>query len=404
MQGLNMLPRWNSLIVFIVFSLSVSPLLFAAEENYSGNAEKYALPSWMNDRILAGYLYDYNDTGKIDKISSSGFNTLIIKSWKFDEDNLSDTLVKLERWGKACKQNDIHAFLAYNWQPQEIEIVKFRRAVFSDGSVARFNCPLDTLFWENHLIRIVRYLSSISTNSEACIDGVFLDMELYRTEDLPNIKRFYSQETCYCDSCFDGFLKEKGIKNDSAQIVAASRRYEYIQNKGLADDYRRFQVNKVLNLASEYRKVVENINPNLFLSIYPYPNTSDWVLNSLVETFGKANKPVLLFAVDTYYKGGHGSIPQAYGYDFNDRGIDALYIAGYLFRKYSSREIFENILKSGEKADGYWLYRLPQLWSQDVQENELAMGTTDDYWGAIKEANSKHRMRIFDIETLKIVK
>lgn len=404
MPKIHMLPRWCVLSIVILLSIWIFPLIVSAQENYAGIAEKYTLPSWMSAKILAGYLYDYNDTGYIPKIKNSGLNTLIIKSWKFDSGNLSATLARLEKWGKACKQNDIHAFLAYNWQPQEMEMGKYRRAVFSDGSVARFTCPLDNSFWENHLIRIVRLLSSISTNNEALIDGVFLDLEMYRTEDLPNMKRFYSQDTCYCDSCFDDFIKAKGITAENSSIIVANKRYEYISSKNLTDEYRRYQVKKVQSHASILREVVEQINPGLFLSIYPYPNKNNWVLNALVKTFGTAHKPVLLYAVDTYYEGGHGRIPEAYGSEFSDSGIDALYIAGYLFRKYSNSAIYENIVKSGEKADGYWLYRLPQLWDQEKQQIELIRDTADDYWGSIEAANDKHRMKMFEIRTLKIVK
>jgi hypothetical protein len=271
---------------------------------------------------------------------------------------------------------------------------KYRLAVFSDGSEARFICPLDELFWENHLIKIAEYISNISKRSSVSIDGLFLDMEMYRTEDLSNNKRYYSQKTCYCKHCFEKFLSERHMLSADISSIAPSERNDYLIDKGLEDAYRAFLFANIKKLASHYRTAVHKINPNLFLSVYPYPYENNWVINSVVEAFGTNNKPVLLFAVDTYYKGGHERIPQAYGDAYEAAGIEALYIPGYLFRKYSSDALHENLIHSLAKADGYWLYRLPQLWTQPTVKNDtIAKGTADDYWKAIKGANILNPIR-----------
>lgn len=381
----------SSLLLWFYLMTSVGA---AFSEDYSGIANEYQLPKWITGKkIAAGYLYDYNDINKLSKIKKSGLNTLIVKSWQYDSVNTKKTLAKIKKWGRACQEAGIHTFQAYNWQPQEVELEKYRRAIFSNGEKARFVCPLDKEFWENHLTRIGKYISIMSNRSEVAINGLLLDIEMYRTEDLANIKRFYSEETCYCKYCFESFLNKNHIIVNDKLTIKPEKRYDFIKEKGLEKAYNEYLSNEVATLAVEFRKAIHTIKANLLLAVYPYPYENNWVINEVVKSFGTQELPVLLFSVDTYYKGGHDRIPKSYGSAYKSKGINALNIPGYLFRKYSSASIFENIIHSVEKADGYWLYRLPQLWEESTNSYDVIAGDSmDDYWKAIEKANKLSRV------------
>ncbi|RJQ80858.1 MAG: hypothetical protein C4519_09500 [Desulfobacteraceae bacterium] len=372
----------------------------ASDETTIYTVQKAILPVWIKDqKIRAGYLYFYNDTSKISEIKKSGLNMIIVKAWQFHEKQTHQTLLRFKRWGEACYRHDLHMLAAYNWQPQGVVLAKFRPAVFSDGSEATFVCPLDRNFWEMHMSEIGGHIAQLSLKKGLSIDGVLIDLEMYGTEKLPNNRRNYSDETCYCDVCFSDYIAEKSLNSN---IVAVDRRYRasFLKRNSLYEDYHDYIAGMLNNYARHYRAALHSINPQLFLGVYPYTTQPNWVIEGMARAFGTPENPVLLYAVDTYYKGGYKNIPERYEEKLEELGINGLYVPGYLFRKYSSSMINENIVKSLEKSDGYWLFKIPQLWYNYTDKNEkLANGSQREYWDSICDANKKSGKDPIEINT-----
>ena len=111
------------------------------------------------------------------------------------------------------------------------------------------------------------------------------------------------------------------------------------------------------------------------------------VLKSIARGLGTEESPMLLFATDSYYKGGHKRIPKEPSALYKRSGIDAFYVGGYLLRKYKSDILFVELPIAAEKCSGYWIYRLSLLWGKPREKEPLAGGSQLEYWQALSRAN-----------------
>jgi hypothetical protein len=112
-----------------------------------------------------------------------------------------------------------------------------------------------------------------------------------------------------------------------------------------------------------------------------------------MRALGRDSYPVISFTTDTYgyYSSPWGAarIPADVPAYFEKYNINGIYVAGYLFRSYKSTEIGRHMIQSCQNAQGYWLFRMPQLLEKDIPKSEaLAEGTQDGYLQAIKNANT----------------
>jgi hypothetical protein len=224
-------------------------------------------------------------------------------------------------------------------------------------------------------------------------DGYFLDMEMYRTENEPANKKNYSRECCFCDNCFSTFLFSKGYSGGTLPAVNKKNRYRWLEEHRWLDEYFAFLGEKVEALSQELQQNIHLINPLLLLGVYPALTDKNWVLQSVMRGFSRDSYPVISFSTDTYgyflKPWGADRIPADLHSYFEEYDINGIYVARYLLRGYSAFEIREHLIKSCQRSQGYWLFRLPQLVDDDIPVSEaLAGGTQDDYLRAIREANT----------------
>jgi hypothetical protein len=351
---------------------------------------------WITkEGIRAGYLFYYTHPRYAAIMKNAGMNTVIVKGWQFYLAQMATTLKAYQTWAKTCNENGLHMIAAFNWQPQEEVFANCRPVMFADGTEGIFPCPLDEYFWREHLTNAAVKIAEISVeDSVSVIDGLFLDMEMYRTEELPHAQRSYSSTTCFCDVCFSRFINEfAGFK--SLPPVRIDRRQAWLTQYGLLADYRTYQIAQVEAKAGELKSAVRAINPKLLFGVYPAITDSNWVLQSVMRTFGRDSYPVISFSTDTYgYLSplGAARIPADLPSYFEKYNINGYYAAGYMFRKYTSSEIRTAIIQSCQRSQGYWLYKMPQLVEPVIPAGEeLAGGTQADYLQAIKTANANQR-------------
>ncbi|GAH03844.1 unnamed protein product, partial [marine sediment metagenome] len=75
-------------------------------------------PNWIaKEKIRAGYLYAKDDTKYAALMWSHGLNTVIVKGEFQYKERFADTLEDCRQWARASKQEKLHVFIAYNWQP-----------------------------------------------------------------------------------------------------------------------------------------------------------------------------------------------------------------------------------------------------------------------------------------------
>ena len=158
----------------------------------------------------------------------------------------------------------------------------------------------------------------------------------------------------------------------------------------MLDEYHLFLGKEVELLANKYRTSVLQVAPELLLGIYPSPGT-DWVKNSISRGFGTVDRPVIIFGTDTYGGGGYQKIPENPKFFYKDKGVEALYLAGFLLRSYDHQNLAFNLVSASEKCSGYWLFRMPMLWGVYGPRESLASGTIPEYWSSISNANKEIR-------------
>ncbi len=354
----------------------------------------YSLPEWIKkEGIRAGYLYYYNNHRYAAIMKNAGFNTAIVKGWQFYLSQMASTLKAYQGWAQVCRKVGLHMIAGYNWQPQKEVFAHCRPVVFADGSEGVFACPLDDYFWREHLTNVAVKIAKISLeDSVSIIDGYFLDMEMYGTEELAGNKKDYSPDTCFCDFCFSRFIINR-TQIKSLPPVSKDKRKAWLSQNGFLPDYYAYLTEQVEAKAEHLKNEVRAINPKLLFGVYPALTKTSWVQTAVMRAFGRNSYPVISFSTDTYgydlKPWGADRIPADLPVYFEKFNINGIYVAGYLFRKYTSSEIQNNIIQSCQRSQGYWLFKVPQLVEDNIPKSEaLAGGSQADYLQAIKNANA----------------
>mgnify|MGYP000424580010 CR=1 FL=1 len=354
----------------------------------------YPLPDWIKQEgIRAGFMSSTDNIPRyVNTAKAIGLNSAIVYGCSFAES--TNHLKSYAEWLQLCNQAELHVFAYYSWQPPVDNVC--RPVVFADGTEGLFPCPLDEELWLNYLtMDMAVKLAKLSTESpQLSFDGFFLDLEMYGTENQPNGKKNYSLDTCFCDVCFNTFIYNQ-TQLKSLPAVRRDRRREWLDQNGYLSNYYQYLSDRVQAKATRLRESIHTHNPKLLLGVYPRLNDSNWVLSSVMRAFGESSYPVISFTTDTYgyytRPWGADRIPNDIEVYFDKYNINGIYVAGYLFRAYRSSEIKDHLIKSLQRADGYWLFRMPQLLEDDISEFEaLAGGTQAEYLQSIEEANMYH--------------
>lgn len=374
------------------------------EESYSISTSGPSIATkssweWIEqDKMRAGYLYYYNPVSKINLIKELGLNTIILKSWKFHTANDRQATIKsIRSWAKAAKENNIHVFVAVNWQPYPyMDLLKYKKAVYQDGTEGLAVCPLDDPFWEKHVQDIFMLIANMSKEPNLQIDGILLDMEIYGTEKEPEIKKNYREGRCgFEDTAFSQYLLHKNYKPDALPAVPIKERKQWLTSQKLLDDYFSFLRNQIQNKAANVRIDLEKINPDFLLGMYPHPARDNWVQYPLAKGFSSERLPLIVFGIHSYgyYKDRNGDgytlIPGDVKERYKEDDINSLYSAGYLLRKYNAKALERNLKQSVKNWDGYWLFNIPQLWKAKdaILKDQELMDIPENVKHAIQNVN-----------------
>jgi hypothetical protein len=347
------------------------------------------LPEWLDkEGIRGGFIPSTaGDMTKIPRyveaMKTMGLNTAIVYGCSFAE--TPNHLKYYREWIRQFNQAGLHVFAFYPWQPPVGN--PCRPVVFADGTEGLFPCPLDNQLWQ-------KYLEGDIANKLAreAVVGIFLDMEMYRTENEPEAKKQYSFDTCFCDSCFSRFILNR-TQIQPLPSVGKAQRKAWLLQKGFLPGYYAYLIEQV-EFKAEYLKTgVRSINPRLLFGVYPALNDTNWVRNAVMRVFGRNSVPVISFSTDTYgyyaIPWGADRIPSNLPSYFEKYNINGIYASGYLLRQYTSAEIGTQIIRSHQRSQGYWLFQLAQLVEDQVPESEpLAGGSRSDYIKAIQAANA----------------
>lgn len=373
-------------------------VLSAVQDITDGNQSLNVPYRWIErDKMRAGYLYYYSPVSKIDLVKKMGLNTVILKCWGFERIKDKPEIIKcIKEWAVTAKDNNIHLFIAINWQPYPgADVSNYKNIVYDDGTEGIAVCPLDSKLWEERLYGTSLLIAELSAEPKMQIDGIFLDMEIYGTEKEPQIKRNYYYGTCdFSDLCFSQYLTYKGYSPPQFPLVEKKGRKDWLNEKKLLDDYFVYLGNQLKDKAKDLLISIHKINPDFLIGIYPHPEKDNWVQHSLAEGLSSEKLPLIVFGVHSYGypkdKNGDGYtfIPKDIKQQYKRDGINILYSAGYLLHRYESKALERNLNQSIKYWDGYWLFNLQQLWDENTGIGKLT-DSAEHLVKAVSIVNSK---------------
>ena len=333
---------------------------------------------WIDQQtIRAAYFYGRGGLDKAALMKNKGINTMILKC------KVKDALP----WAKEAKRLGMRCFFACNFSV-DAKKLGLRQAVLADGFVERYVCPLDERFWRDHFAKPIMAAVGYSTQPDMEVTGLWIDFELYH--ELRS--RYYTTTACYCDQCFHDFTR---ARTDETPAVEPAKRMEWLRERGLFEQYHPHLQKRVEALASELGERVHGVNPGFLLGFYPTPK--NWSLIGVARGLSTKDKPIIIWATDTYGGGGPKRVPSDWRESFEGQGIHARYCAGMLLRCYSATNLAANLYYASQKCDGYWLFTTYTLWTAPEKRGKLyylAAGTPDEYWSAIQTANAAIEQRL----------
>jgi hypothetical protein len=392
----------RGIIAIIIYNLTNSYVLSAVKNVAVSNSSVNISCRWMEqDKVRAGYMWmsyrnTYNSPTKMELVKRLGLNTIILKCWGFEnvKDKL-ETIKNVKEWATAAKDNDVHLFIAINWQPYPGKNVQnYKKVVYDDGTEGLAICPLDSKLWKERLYEVLLLIAKLSTDPKIQIDGIFLDMEIYGTEKEPQVRKNYYYEKCdFSDLCFSQYLMHRGYSPPQLAPIEKKNRKDWLSKENLFEDYFVYLRNQIKDRAIDLRTSVRKINPNFLIGIYPQPMKDNWVSYSLAEGFSSERLPLIIFGVHSYGypkdKNGDGYtfIPKDIKQQYNKNDINGLYVAGYLLHRYESKVLERNLKQSVDNWDGYWLFNLQQLWDKNTGLGELT-DSAENLINAVATVNS----------------
>ena len=367
--------------------LALAGVLFIAlgsRASWSGETANKPPANWIErEKIRAGWIYHSDGIEQIERFKKEGMNALITSAASAEN---------FDKWARESRRAGMHLFgvLGFSFDAQKAGVAwravrHMRRAVFGNGYESVVACPTDEAFWQQEMTAKAVALAREGMTADKEISGILIDFELYANDKTGQI---YYTDACYCDHCFGDFLKHKGVEDASKQVPFAER-VKWLKDRKLFEEYHPFLQGQVRALAVKMREAVEAVRKDFFLGFYPRPH--NWMLVGVAQGIGTAERPMVLWATDTYGGGGPSKIPN-WREEMEKQDIHCYYCAGMLLRFYSAANLAANMVGCSMKGAGYWLFTVHTLCVPEEQQSGdyyLSAGTPQDYLGEIRRADGE---------------
>ncbi|MCD6507402.1 hypothetical protein J7M22_12375 [Candidatus Poribacteria bacterium] len=233
-----------------------------------------------------------------------------------------------------------------------------KRMVWSIGAEQPLWSPNSDELWEWMSRYIVEY-AKISLEIPSLI-GVFLDYENYA----PGGREGNLYSLSYDDIIMEKFAKAKGINLPKLPL---DRRKKWLQEKGLHDDFERFQVKLWRERCRELRQAVDRYNPKFRFCVYPAPGTP-FIVEAIYPEWATEKAPLILADACTY--GRPGLLPEAESLRRNREkllqrievpkrvGINFIYAGGIdpVVRGADPEFCGKNAVMISQITGGYWVF------------------------------------------------
>jgi len=233
-----------------------------------------------------------------------------------------------------------------------------KRLVWAAGNEQPLWSPNSDEFWQWTNRYIIEY-AKISAQMPHLI-GVFLDYENYAKG-----KRGNCYSLSYDDIIMRKFADAKGL--DLPQL-ALSKRKGWLDERGLHDEFAKFQIDHWRERCRELRKAVDEHNPTFQFCIYPAPGTP-FMVEACYPEWATEKAPLILADPRTYGRPSR-FLPQEEALEVNRQkllramevpkqaGIPFIYAGGIdpVVRGADPEFCGKNAVMMSEATDGYWIF------------------------------------------------
>ncbi len=391
-----------------------------AERRKTDQAEEPAqVINWLKrEKLLSGHT-GLGDSGLFKHFpewqQAIGMNSMDLSGWNFH--------TMRDWWEPRIKQ--LHEFftkqevrwtlwIPHYWYPKDMDAEGFHRrnclehitpdgpyrgAVNLQGLPTHHTpCPLAEEFWRS-LRGQARQVALWSVKYPS-IFGLCYDMEFYGTSSPRMYSGYYTYDHCFCDHCFDRFVRKVGSSLTSA-AVRAERRFACLKRAGALVAYYESLGDEVRQRFEELRLMAHQINPDLILGLYGVPIwpiedqatwaelEKRWVWKSwygfaMAQGLGTKRMPCLskpldgygTWDLDTWIVRGPGEpgsgmkdwhwakIGMSIQQKMESLGLHALYVPGFVITDIETPEQYAGHLKLClEKGHGCWINEWWMLWA-----------------------------------------
>ena len=369
--------------------------------------------SWVLDgRGRSRYLGTRVSVNSLRDLSLAGFNTVLLAAWmwgdKFATDEgLRSWTDKVSQWAEAAQRYNMRIIPYVGWACASTEVTAagdYRKNVSTRQIDGPRPCPLSEKYWERTFQRRGLAVARLAKRYPS-IMGFGLDPESYyfghwyRDEaKRRGIKStgwgsvvFFSADECFCDHCFGGFLRARGLKPPTI-AADGSARLKWLEGQGLKDAYYKRLEDQLAALTAGMRNKLHAANPDLALAVMLLGVSDTWWCRGASRGLGSPRMPVLEYDERTYTPGYTPAVPR-HKARFRRWGAHVLH-AGTLWAgkhppqkpHYLSAQMYHFAVRDG----GYWFWPgNSSLWRNPdtLRQYYSLAGRQEDYWRAFMLAN-----------------
>ena len=184
-------------------------------------------------------------------------------------------------------------------------------------------------------------------------------------------------------------MGKKGLLTDEVDAAGVDRakRYEWLLEKNLLEEYFTIEEGLVADIARRFRKEIDAINPDFQLGIFPYE--ANWFYDGWVKGLASDKSAVLICSEAEY---NHGLTLSAFAQEARLKtfGVDFRYMPGLYFLKHSPKQMAIHARRCLDAFDGYWMFTTYSLWQDEPKKLRgayIIQAARDQYFEALGKAN-----------------
>ncbi len=337
-------------------------------------AKVKATYTWM------GSDFHENPEKVVRDLHENGFNTLFIKNVQFDNQKEDEWR---KRWLNAADRNKICVFACLNYYsagPEFKNAAKYRQAVDDKGKTLTVPCPVNRQYWMEVILPRAKDLAKLF-GQHSSLSGILFDTEMYGHNPL-----HYSNACCFCDSCFNTFLR---MYDCTSQIVRGER-LQWLKQEKLLESYRSYLKSQISLIAVDFQKQCRMVAPKLLFGFMNY--SDNWFFSGLMDGFNDPALPIIVAPEDTYE---HGFFPEVlYRYRKLKNKYNLLYVSGIWNTCFKPDRLAVVTYRLANNVDGYFDYTCFSFYPEGhakerARIKEYSNGDLNAYWRAYCLVNSE---------------